>query len=123
MPVEFEALTEHLGEVEDWDEDEEPEKSNAVDWLAAMTLAMGQARTQGAFNFDGQDATIYCSMVDSLNAMWLEDSSARYLNDGDTYAAAASGIKSASADWYQSDGDEGSAAFRVAYESRLSTQQ
>jgi hypothetical protein len=66
MPVEFDALTDHLGEVEDWDEDEEPENSNAVDWLAAMTLAMQKAQSQGAFTFDGKEATIFCSIVDSL---------------------------------------------------------
>ena len=119
MPVDFDALTKHLGEVEHWDEDEEPEKSNAVDWLAAMTHAMRHARDQGAFAFDGQEATIYCSMVDSLNAIWLEDLSARFLNAPDAYAAAAPGIKSASSDWYQSGGDKGSSAFRAAYESRL----
>ena len=119
MPVHFDALTKHLGEVEDWDEDEEPENSNAVDWLAAMTHAMRNARDQGAFNFDGQEATIYCSMVDSLNAVWLEDLSARFLNTPDAYAAAAPGIKAASSDWYQSDGEVGSSAFRTAYESRL----
>jgi hypothetical protein len=119
MPIDFDALTNHLGEVDDWDEDEEPEKSNAVDWLAAMTKAMREARDQGAFTFDGQEAIIYCSMVDSLNAIWLEDLSARFLNTPDAYAAAAPGIKSASSDWYQSGSDEGSSAFRVAYESRL----
>jgi hypothetical protein len=119
MSIDFNALTTHLGEVEDWDEDEEPEKSNAVDWLAAMTHAMRHARDQGAFNFDGQEATIYCSMVDSLNAIWLEDLSARFLNTQDAYAAAAPGIKAASSDWYQPGGKEGSSAFRAAYESRL----
>lgn len=119
MPIDFDALRTRLGEVEDWDEDEEPEKSNAVDWLAAMTHAMRHARDQGAFKIDGQEATIYCSMVDSLNAIWLEDVSARFLNTPDAYAAAAPGIKSASSDWYQSGGDEGSSAFRAAYESRL----
>ena len=120
MPVEFDALTEHLGEVED--AEDEPEQGNAIDWLAAMTHAMRQARTRGAFNFDGKEATVYCSMVDSLNAIWLEDLSARFLNDPDTYAAAAPGIKAASSDWYQSAGDQGSSAFRAAYESRLQAQ-
>ena len=120
IPVEFDALTEHLGEVEDWDEDAEPENSNAVDWLVAMTHAMRQAKAQGAFNFDGQEAIVYCSMVDSLNAIWLEDVSARFLNDPESYAAAAPGIKAASSDWYQSGGNEGSPALRAAYESRLS---
>lgn len=118
MPVDFDALTKHLGEVEHWDEDEEPEKSNAVDWLVAMTHAMRHARDQRAFTFDGQEATIYCSMVDSLNAIWLEDRSARFLNAPEAYTAAAPGIKAASSDWYRSDG-EGSSAFRAAYESRL----
>lgn len=63
VSIEFDALRNHLGEVEDWDEDEEPEMSNAVDWLAAMTHAMRYARDQGAFNILGQEATIYCSMV------------------------------------------------------------
>lgn len=119
MPLDFDALTNHLGEVEDWGEDEEPEKSNAVDWLDAMTHAMRHAKDQGAFNIDGREATIYCSMVDSLNAIWLEDLSARFLNTPDAYKAAAPGIKSASSDWYQSGGNEGSSAFRAAYESRL----
>jgi hypothetical protein len=119
IPVEFDALTTHLGEVEDWDEDEEPENSNAVDWLAAMTLAMQTAQSEGAFDFGGRHATIYCSMVDSLNAIWFEDVSARFLNEPDSYAAAANGIKAASADWYQSGDDQGSAAFRAAFESRL----
>jgi hypothetical protein len=119
MSVDFDALTNHLGEVEDWDEDEEPERSNAVDWLAAMTHAMRHARDQGAFTFDGQEATIYCSMVDSLNAIWLEDLSARFLNTQDAYAAAAPGIKAAALDWYRPDGKEGSSAFRDVYESRL----
>ena len=73
MPIEFDCLTEHLGEVDEWDDDEEPEKSNAVDWLEAMTCAMQLARANGAFRFDGKEAVIYCSMVDSLNAIWLED--------------------------------------------------
>ncbi len=117
MPVEFDALTEHLGEVED--AEDEPEHGNALDWLVAMTHAMRQARNQGAFQFDGTEATIYCSMVDSLNAIWLEDLSARFLNDPEIYAQAAPGIKAASSDWYQSAGDEGSSAFRAAYESQL----
>lgn len=120
MPVEFDALTEILGEVDEWDEDEEPEKSNAVDWLSAMTFAMRIARNQGAFNFDGAEATIYCSMVDSLNAIWLEDLSAQFLNDAEAYATASPGMKAASADWYQSDGDEGSSAFRAAYQIQIS---
>jgi hypothetical protein len=120
LSIDFSALRNQLGEVEDWDEDEEPENSNAVDWLAAMTHAMRHARDQGAFNFNGQAATIYCSMVDSLNAIWLEDLSARFLNTADAYAAAAAGIKSASSEWYQSEGDQGSAEFRAAYESTLS---
>jgi hypothetical protein len=120
LSLDFSALTNHLGEVEDWDEDEEPENSNAVDWLAAMTHAMRHARDQAAFNFNGQAATIYCSMVDSLNAIWLEDLSARFLNTAGAYAAAAPGIKAASSEWYQSGGDEGSSAFRAAYESALS---
>jgi len=119
LTVDFSALKKHLGEVEDWDEDEEPENSNAVDWLAAMTHAMRHARDQGAFNFNGKAATIYCSMVDSLNAIWLEDLSARFLNSADAYAAAAPGIKAASSDWYRSDDDQGSSAFRAAYESTL----
>lgn len=119
IPLDFDALTTRLGEVENWDEDEEPEKSNAVDWLVAMTQAMRHARDQGAFKIDGHEATIYCSMVDSLNAIWLEGLSASFLNTPDAYAAAAPGIKSASSDWYQSGGDEGSSAFRAAYESRL----
>jgi hypothetical protein len=119
IPMEFDALTTHLGEVDDWDEDEEPENSNAVDWLEAMTLAMQTARSEGAFAFGGKNATIYCSMVDSLNAIWLEDASARFLNEPDSYAAAANGIKAASADWYQSGVAQGSAAFRAAYESRF----
>ncbi len=119
MPVEFDALTDHLGEVEDWDEDEEPENSNAVDWLAAMTLAMQKAQSQGAFTFDGKEATIYCSIVDSLNAIWLEDVSAHFLNQAEAYAADAPGIKAASSDWYQSGSDQGSSAFRAAYDSRL----
>ena len=94
---------------------------HAVDWLAAMTLAMQISKKQGAFDFDGQPATIYCSMVDSLNAIWLEDLSAQFLNDAEIYATASPGIKAASADWYQSDGDEGSSAFRAAYESQIST--
>jgi hypothetical protein len=119
IPVEFDALTKHLGPVDDWDEDEEPESSNAVDWLVAMTHAMQLARKQGAFHFNGQDATIFCSMVDSLNAIWLEGVSARFLNAPEVYADVAPGIKAASSDWYRSDGNEGSAAFRAAYESRL----
>jgi hypothetical protein len=117
MPVDFDALTEQLGEVED--AEEQPEQGNAVDWLLAMTHAMRRARTQGAFNFDGKEATVYCSMVDSLNAIWLEDLSAKFLNDPDTYAAAAPGIKAASSDWYQSDGEEDSSAFRLAFQSQL----
>ena len=40
MGIDFDALEHELGEVEDWDEDEEPEKGNAPRWLAAMTHAM-----------------------------------------------------------------------------------
>lgn len=119
LPLDFDGLTTHLGEVEDWDEDDEPESSNAGDWLAAMTLAMRYAKDEGAFDFGGKNATAYCSMVDSLNAIWLEDVSGRFINDPETYSAAAGGIRAASADWYQSGGDQGSAAFRAAYESRL----
>ena len=70
-------------------------------------------------NVCSRQATIYCSMVDSLNAIWLEDVSAKFLNDANTYAAAAAGIKAASADWYQSGSEQGSPAFRTACESRL----
>ena len=119
LPVNVDALTTHLGEVEDWGDDEKPENSNAVDWLVTMTLAMRYAQNEGAFVFGGKNATVYCSMVDSLNAIWLEDLSARFLNDADTYTDAAEGIKAASADWYQSGDDQGSSAFRAAYEARL----
>lgn len=120
MPLDFDAITSHLGEVEDWDEDDKPENSNAVDWLAAMILAMRYANGNGAFEFGGKTATAYCSMVDSLNAIWLEDLSAKFINDRATYTAASSSIASASADWYRSGGDQGSLAFRAAFESRLS---
>ena len=119
LPLDFDALPSNFGEVEDWDEDEEPENSNAVDWLAAMTLAMRYAKNDRAFEFGGKNATAYCSMVDSLNAIWLEDVSAKFINAPDVYTAAAVGIKAASADWYQSGSDQGSSAFRAAYESRL----
>jgi hypothetical protein len=113
------ALINHLGRVENWEERDKPENGNAVDWLVAITRAMLHARDQGAFTFNGQAATIYCSMVDSRNAIWLEDLSARFLNPADAYAAAAPGIKSASREWYQSKGDEGPSAFRAAYELAL----
>ena len=119
MPLDSSALSSHLGEVESWDEDSEPANSNAVDWLAAMTFAMRFAKDKGAFSSDGKNATAYCSMVDSLNAIWLEDLSARFINDPDIYVAAADGIKAASAQWYQSEVDQGSLAFRDAYQSRL----
>lgn len=119
MPLDFDSLTSRLGEVEEWDEDDEPENSNAVDWLAAMTLAMRYAKDKAAFAFGGNNATAYCSMADSLNAIWLEDVSAQFINDPETYSAAAGGMKAASADWYQSGDDQGSSGFRAAVESRL----
>lgn len=117
MGVEFDALEEQLGPVEDWDED--PENSNAPQWLAAMTHAMGIARQNGAFKFDNREAVIFCSMVDSLNAIWLEILSARRLNDAGVYDSVAPEIRAASRDWYQSDGDDASSGFRAAYESLL----
>lgn len=119
MDVEFESLTKCLGKVEHWDEDDNLEESNAVDWLAAMTHAMRLARTQRAFVFDGQEATVFCSMVDSLNAIWLEELSARFLNAPDAYASAAPGLKAASSEWYRPEGDDEYSAFRAAYKDRL----
>ena len=117
LSVDFDVLTKHLGEVEDWDES--PEKGNAVSWLVAMTRAMKLASEQGAFKFGDQQATIFCSMVDSLNAIWLEDASARFLNSAEAYAAAAPGLKAASTEWYQPEGEEGHPALKAAYESTL----
>ncbi len=117
LPVNFDALTKHLGEVEDWDES--PEKGNAVSWLVAMTRAMKLAKKQGVFNFGDKQATVFCSMVDSPNAIWLEDNSARFLNSAEAYAAAASGLKAASTEWYQPEGEDGHPAFKAAYESKL----
>lgn len=117
LAVDFDALTKHLGEVEDWDES--PEKGNAVSWLVTMTRAMKLASEQGAFNFGDQNVTVFCSMVDSLNAIWLEDASARFLNSAEAYAAAAPGLKAASNEWYQPEGEDGHPAFKAAYESQL----
>jgi hypothetical protein len=117
LPVNFNALTKKLGEVED--RDESPEKGNAVSWLVAMTRAMKLASEQGAFKFGDQQATVFCSMVDSLNAIWLEDASARFLNSAEAYAAATPGLKAASNEWYQPEGEEGHPALKAAYESTL----
>lgn len=115
MPVEFECLTEHLGEVSDGDQGID-DKAN---WLAAMTLAMQRAKADGVFKFDDEQAMLFCSIVDSYDAIWLEDLTARKLNSPAKYAAAANGIRNAAKEWYQADGDRGSAAIRSAYESRL----
>jgi hypothetical protein len=117
--LDFSVLTRHLGEVVEWHKDEAPDNSNVVEWLVAMTLAMRNAREQGAFTFNGRAALIYCSIVDSRNAIWLEDLSAKFLNSADAYASAALGIKSASSSWYRAGIDEGFAAFRTKYESYL----
>jgi len=87
MDIDTDPLVEKLGEVED--SDEEPATGNAVDWLGAMTDALRTAKQLGAFKSNGKEPFLFCSMGDSLNAIWLENLSARFLNSADSYAAVA----------------------------------
>lgn len=117
MGLDFDSLTDELGEVED--SDEEPENGNAVDWLLAMTRAMQIAKKEGAFQFGGNEAIIYCSMVDSLNAIWIEDLTAKFLNNPHQYEEASKGLKAVAEEWFGADEEENFPEFRKAFESRL----
>ena len=125
MGVESHSLVDQLGEVED--SDEKPATGNAADWLAAMTDAMRTAKLNGAFASSGKEPFLFCSMIDSLNAVWLEDCSAKFLNAADSYAAVAPELSAAAKEWYiedddEEDGDieEGREAFKTAYKNILS---
>ncbi len=98
MPIEFE-IDEHLQEVDDFDE--ETPDGNSVIWFATMAEAMRIAREHGAFDWNEQTATLFCSMIDHDAAVWLEELTAKYLNPPDVYARVGPGIAAASKDWYQ----------------------
>ena len=116
IEIDADPLTNHIGEVEDFDD--EPETGKAPEWLAAMTEAMRIARDAGAFKFSDQQSFIFCSMVDSLNAIWLEDLSARLLNPEAEYREKAPELREATAEWY-SDAEEETTELQSVYEELL----
>ena len=117
VAIDTAVLSDHFGEVEDWDET--PETGNASLWLATMTEAMHVAQRKGAFLQNGTEATIFCSMVDSGNAVWLEELSSQFLNPPSRYKEIASELTNSANEWYGED-VVGRAEFKTSYESLLS---
>ncbi len=98
LDIHKESLVKHLGNVDDIDDT--PENDSGLSWLAAMTNAMDIANKQNAFHTGGEKPFLFCSMIDSSNAVWLENLSARFLNAQDIYNELASEISAAQREWY-----------------------
>ena len=115
MDIEADPLLDTIGEVED--SDETPENDLGPFWLAAMTKAMQIAAQEDSFVSNGGKPFLFCSMIDSSNATWLESLSAQFLNPPASFNSIEPELKAAQKDWYGSA--QGNDKFKAALEKIL----
>jgi hypothetical protein len=94
MDIDATVLEELLGDPTD----DDPEIQAA--WLHALTEGLKMARAQDGLKFRGNGVVTFCSMIDSKNAVWVEQRTARLTNPPDLLKACEAGLKAAAEEWY-----------------------
>ena len=112
LDMNSDPLAQNIGVVDDFDE--EPQNDKGPAWLATMTEALWLANNEDAFVQDDDPPVLFCSMIDSTNAKWLEHLSANYLNPSDSYSLIESELTTAQNKWY-GKGKSGNPEFKNAY--------
>jgi hypothetical protein len=79
MDKEDEVLTKVLGSA-DFNDDKTVQHDRQAAWLIALAEGLALARAKGALEWRGHPVIAFCSMVDSLDAGWIEQSTARMAN-------------------------------------------
>jgi hypothetical protein len=94
MDIDSTVLQELLGDPTD--DDAEIQAA----WLHVLTEGLRMARAQDGLNFRGNGVVTFCSMIDSQNAVWIEQCTARLTNPPDLLKSCEDGLKAATEEWY-----------------------
>jgi hypothetical protein len=79
MDMDAKVLTEVLGSA-DFNDDKAVQYDRQAAWLIALAEGLAWARAKGALEWRGRPVIAFCSIVDSLDAGWIEQLTTRIAN-------------------------------------------